>query len=238
MLSCLRGLSMKEQQKTWADIEGKDIPATIQLDPVIYRFTSPACSILDIGCSAGNASIPLASQGFLVTGIDINPEALQMARSSALSRGCSQISLFVRTDATVLPFADATFDIAIMQAFLTTITTKEDRARIILEACRVLKPGGHLYLADFGQTWHSRIYRERYINDLPRTKEEGSIIAYDRGTGKVAYIAHHFTEKELVLLLVENGFGIEFFRNDEFVTRTGNRVNGFVVVGKKNSGNL
>jgi ubiquinone/menaquinone biosynthesis C-methylase UbiE len=141
--------------------------------------------------------------------------------------------MFVKATATALPFPDASFDLAVMQAFLTTITTKEDRAGIIREACRVLEPGGHLYLADFGQTWHSKLYRERYISDLPLTQEEGSIIAYDMETGKVAYIAHHFTEKELVLLLVENGFEIEFFRNDEFMTRTGNRVNGFVIVGKK-----
>lgn len=224
---------MNGQTNPWSRLKGKDIPATIKLDPVIYRFTSPACRILDIGCSAGNASIPLASEGFLVTGIDVNSEALQMARSSSLFKESPQAPLFVRADATVLPFADTAFDIAIMQAFLTTITTKEDRARMIREACRVLEPGGHLYLADFGQTWHSKLYRERYINDLPLTQEEGSIIAYDRETGEVAYIAHHFTEKELVLLLVENGFEIEFFRNDEFVTRTGNRVNGFVVVGKK-----
>ncbi len=65
------------------------------------------------------------------------------------------------------------------------------------------------------------------------TKEEGSIIAYDPGTGEAAYMAHHFTEKELVFLLIENGFGIELFRNDEFVTSTGNWVNGFVIVGRK-----
>jgi hypothetical protein len=65
------------------------------------------------------------------------------------------------------------------------------------------------------------------------TKEEGSFLAYDEKTGEVAYVAHHFTEKELVLLLVENGFEIDFFKRDEFVTRTGNRVNGFVIVGKK-----
>ena len=224
---------MNNQTNPWSCLKGEDIPATIKLDPVIHRFTSPGCHILDVGCSAGNASISLASQGFLVTGIDINSEALQMASSSSISRGSPQVPLFVRADATTLPFADTTFDIAIMQACLTTITAKEDRARIIREACRVLQPGGHLYLADFGQTWHSKLYRERYINDLPITKEEGSIIAYDRKTGEVAYVAHHFTEKELVFLLVENGFEIEFFKFDEFVTRTGNRVNGFVIVGGK-----
>jgi len=224
---------MDEQANLWIGIQARNIPATIELDSVIYGYIHPGCRILDIGCANGKVSIPLASQGHSVTGVDINTDVLRMAQSFSDSQECSLRSMFVKATATVLPFPDASFGLTVMQAFLTTITTKEDRARIIREACRVLEPGGHLYLADFGQTWHSKLYRERYINDLPLTQEEGSIIAYDRETGEVAYIAHHFTEKELVLLLVENGFEIEFFRNDEFVTRTGNRVNGFVIVGKK-----
>jgi hypothetical protein len=43
---------------------------------------------------------------------------------------------------------------------------------------------------------------------MPVTKEEGSFLAYDEKTGEVAYTAHHFTDKELVFLLIENGFVI------------------------------
>ncbi|WP_340820358.1 class I SAM-dependent methyltransferase [Methanolobus sp. WCC4] len=224
---------MKNESSSWSLIKGKDIPTTIELDQVFYEYTFPNCKILDIGCGTGKVSIPLASQGFCVTGVDINPEALQMASSSSVSYECTQSPLFARTDATHLPSPDASFDVAIMQAFLTTIVSKEERARIIREAHRVLKPGAYLYLADFGQTWHSQIYRERYIRDLPMTKEEGSFFAYDEKTGEVAYVAHHFTEKELVFLLIENGFEVEFFKRDTFVTRTGNLINGFVVVAKK-----
>jgi len=228
---------MENRSNSWSGINAKDIPTTIELDPVLYKYATPGCLVLDIGCGTGKVTIPLASRGFSVTGVDINVEALKMALSSSKSEVLQQSPLFTRSDATNLPFPDATFDMVIMQAFLTTVTSKEGRVRIIREACRVLKPEGHLYLADFGQTWHSKIYRERYINDLPVTKEEGSIIAYDKETGEIAYIAHHFTEKELVLLLVENGFEVEFFKRDEFVTRTGNWVNGFVVVGRKTRNN-
>ncbi|MDK2832847.1 MAG: hypothetical protein PWQ75_2599 [Methanolobus sp.] len=224
---------MDGKTNPWSSLEGKNIPATLELDPVIYQYTKPGCHILDIGCGAGKVSVPLASQGFTVTGADINTEALEMAESFSRSQECHHLTLFLKANATSLPFADSVFDVSIMQAFLTTIPSKEDRARIIREVCRVLKSEGRLYLADFGQTWHSEIYRERYLRDLPATKEEGSFFAYDQKTGKVAYIAHHFTEKELVLLLLENGFEVEFFKRDTFVTRTGNRVNGFVVVGKK-----
>ncbi|MDI3539065.1 MAG: hypothetical protein PWQ52_188 [Methanolobus sp.] len=224
---------MKNESSSWSQIKGKDIPTTIELDQVLYEYTSPGCKILDIGCGTGKVSIPLASQGFCVTGIDINPEALQMAASPSSAHECTQSPLFARTGATHLPFPDASFDVAIMQAFLTTIVSKDERARIVREAHRALKPGAYLYIADFGQTWHSEIYRERYLRDLPVTKEEGSFLAYDEQTGEVAYTAHHFTEKELVFLLVENGFEVEFFKRDTFVTRTGNQVNGFVMVGKK-----
>lgn len=224
---------MGEQKNPWECINGNNIPTTIELDPIIYKYTFPACRILDIGCANGKVSIPLALHVYSVSAVDVNTEVLSMAKSSCKSQSCPQIPLFIKGNAKTLPFPDASFDIAVMQAFLTTVVSKEDRVRIIREACRVLKPQGYLYIADFGQTWHSKIYRERYINDLPLTKEEGSIVAYDEDSGEIAYIAHHFTEKELVFLLVENGFEIEYFKRDEFVTRTGNRVNGFVIVSKK-----
>jgi SAM-dependent methyltransferase len=38
------------------------------------------CYVLDIGCGTGNEALYLASRGFHVTGIDISPEALCLAR--------------------------------------------------------------------------------------------------------------------------------------------------------------
>lgn len=224
---------MGEKKNPWSAVDGKKIPATIELDPVLYHYVSHGDRILDIGCASGKVSTSLACHGFDVTGFDVNTEALEMTRSSVLSQNCPVLPSMVKGTALSLPFTDASFNVAVMQAFLTVVSSKEDRARIIRESCRVLKPGGHLYLADFGQTWHSEVYRERYINDLPLTKEEGSFLACDEKTGEFSYVAHHFTEKELVFLLIENGFEVEFFKRDVFVTRTGNWVNGFVVVGKK-----
>ncbi|MDK2825784.1 MAG: hypothetical protein PWQ44_961 [Methanolobus sp.] len=224
---------MTKHENPWMDVEGEDIPATISLDPVLFRYTHPDASILDVACATGNVSIELASHGFPVTSIDINHDALEMTANAAVDSKISMIPAFARATAIAMPFADESFDVVIMQAFLTVVVSKEDRSKIVREACRILKPDGYLYIADFGQTWHSAVYRERYLRDLPVTKEEGSFLAYDEKTGEVAYTAHHFTEKELVFLLVENGFEVEFFKKDTFVTRTGNRVNGFVIVGKK-----
>ncbi|MEZ5334065.1 MAG: methyltransferase domain-containing protein [Methanolobus sp.] len=156
-----------------------------------------------------------------VNSIDVNTEALEMTLSSAIFHECPVTPSLVRATAASLPFAGESFDLAVMQAFLTVVDSAEKRAKIIREACRVLKPGGYLYIADFGQTWHSEIYRERYLRDLPVTKEEGSFLAYDEKTGEVAYVAHHFTEKELIFLLVKNGFEVEFFKTGYFCDKDG-----------------
>lgn len=224
---------MSKHENPWIDVEGEDIPATIKLDPVIFRYTHPGAHILDVACATGNVSIELASHGFPVTSIDINNDALEMTAKAAADNNVPLLPAFARATAVALPFPGESFDVVVMQAFLTVVVSKEDRSKIVREACCVLKPDGHLYIADFGQTWHSEIYRERYLRDLPVTKEEGSFLAYDEKTGEVAYTAHHFTEKELVFLLIDNGFEVEFFKRDTFVTRTGNQINGFIVVGKK-----
>lgn len=41
------------------------------------------CRVLEVGCGSGSDSVWLASRGFEVTGVDISPTAIEMARSRA-----------------------------------------------------------------------------------------------------------------------------------------------------------
>lgn len=136
-------------------------------------------------------------------------------------------------NASELPFSAQKFDLVVMQAVLTSVPDARERKKIIREAWRVLKPEGYLYLVEFGQNWHLKLYRSRYLQDFPITKEEGSFLALNSHTGEIEYIAHHFSEKELVCLLVNCGFDIDYFRIEELKTRTGNNINGFVIVAKR-----
>lgn len=217
----------------WKRIAGKEIPSSLELYPIIYDYLENGWNILDIGCGGGKVSISLASRGYSVTGVDLNREGIELAKDAASRLSPAGKPEFREGDAAELPFQAGEFDLAVMQAFLTTIVEKEMRSRIIREAGRVLKPGGFLYIAEFGQNWHLKLYRKRYLQDFPCTKEEGSFLARNPESGEVEFITHHFSEKELVFLLVDNGFEIDYFKVEEFSTRTGNRVNGFVVVAKK-----
>ncbi|HIH93736.1 TPA: class I SAM-dependent methyltransferase [Methanosarcina acetivorans] len=221
----------------WETVPGKKIPSSLELYPIVQSYLQEGYKILDIGCGFGKISFELASLGYSVTGIDINSEAIRLSKAAAKSlehnRKTEGRAEFKVGNASDLPFHDSSFDFEIMQAFLTSVPEPQARVRILQEAFRVLKPGGYLYLVEFAQNWHLKLYRKRYMQDFPVTKEEGSFLALNPETGDVEFIAHHFSEKELVFLLVDGGFEIDYFRVEELKTRTGNRINGFVVVAKK-----
>lgn len=221
----------------WKNISGENIPSSLNLYPVIYQYLQDGYKIIDIGCGFGKISLKFASLGYSVTGIDINHEAIRLSKVAAegltLEGSISGKAEFTVGNASELPFSGKSFDLAVMQAFLTSVSDAQERIKIIKETFRVLKPGGCLYLVEFGQNWHLKLYRNRYLRDFPVTKEEGSFLSKNPETGKVEYMAHHFSEKELVLLIVNCGFDIDYFRIEELKTRTGNKINGFVIIAKR-----
>ena len=221
----------------WKKVFGENIPSSLDLYPVIYEYLQHGYKILDIGCGFGKVTLKLASLGYSVTGIDINSEAIRLSKATAenlkLHGKMTGKAEFEIGNASGLPFSAQNFDLAVMQAFLTSVPDAREREVIMREACRVLKPEGYLYLVEFGQNWHLKLYRNRYLRDFPVTKKEGSFLALNSDTGEIEYIAHHFSEKELVCLLVNCGFDIDYFRIEELKTRTGKKINGFVIVAKK-----
>lgn len=221
----------------WEKVSGNNIPSSLDLYPVIHSCLREGSKILDIGCGFGKISLELASYGYSVTGIDVNVEAIRLsetaAKGLAVNVNTEGKAEFVVGNASDLPFQESSFDLAVMQAFLTTVPDTQERVRMIQEAFRVLKSGGYLYLVEFGQNWHLQLYRKRYLQDFPVTKEEGSFLVRNPGTGEVEFVAHHFTEKELVFLLVNSGFEIDYFRIEELRTKNGNKILGFVIVAKK-----
>ena len=100
----------------------------------------PGMSVLDVGCGSGGPAMTIAEHsGARVTGIDLVPRHVALARGKAAERGLADRTAFVQGDATSLPFEDASFDhvYAIESAYHAT-----DKARFYAECARVLRPGG------------------------------------------------------------------------------------------------
>ncbi len=103
--------------------------------------------ILDIGCGAGVDSILaaiMAGPTGKAVGIDIVPEMVQRAKSNSGMTDVKNVT-FMNTSGEGLPFPDAEFDVVISNGVINLIP---DKAALLKEVMRVLKPGGRLMVAD------------------------------------------------------------------------------------------
>lgn len=99
----------------------------------------PHAAVLDAGCGAGAILLPAAHRAPLghVVGIDQSPAMLDRCRADVSDAGLRVY--LARGDAQRLPFADASFDLVMMNHMLYHVP---DIPAALAEARRVLKPGG------------------------------------------------------------------------------------------------
>ncbi len=89
--------------------------------------------ILELGCGPGNLSAELAKAGHRVTGADKSERMIRRACKTDTQ------AKFVLADALHLPMADNAFDVVLLASLINLVP---DRAALLDESRRVLKPGG------------------------------------------------------------------------------------------------
>jgi ubiquinone/menaquinone biosynthesis C-methylase UbiE len=115
--------------------------------------------VLDIGCGTGTLAIALAAArpDAHVTGIDGDPEALELARAKP---GATTIT-WSDGLATALAQADDSVDAVVLSLLLHHLTPAAKRTALA-EVARVLKPGGRLHVADWGRP-HDPLMRAAFF---------------------------------------------------------------------------
>ena len=102
--------------------------------------------VLDAGCGIGGTARCLAAEhGCRVTGIDLTPEYVEVARMLTDRLGLSDACSFDVGSAVDLPYAGQSFDAAVSFHVAMNI---EDRQAFYGELARVLRPGGQLCIFD------------------------------------------------------------------------------------------
>jgi SAM-dependent methyltransferase len=120
------------------DSSGRDSLAYILHD--IEEYLTPGMTALEIGCGAGRLLKPLAARFRHVTGVDISPEMVRIARARLAA--IPNASLIVNDGATLTAVPDQSIDVAISFIVFQHIPDKSVIGRYAEEAYRVLRPGG------------------------------------------------------------------------------------------------
>ncbi|MGW5134290.1 class I SAM-dependent methyltransferase [Streptomyces sp. NPDC004135] len=97
--------------------------------------------VLDVGCGTGSLSLLAAEQGHRVTGVDLSPVMVRLAREKLAGRD----AVFLIGDAAAPPVGEQRFDAVLVRHVLWTLP---DPARVLRHWYGLLRPGGRLVLVE------------------------------------------------------------------------------------------
>jgi ubiquinone/menaquinone biosynthesis C-methylase UbiE len=133
-------------------------------------------TVLDMGCGRGAVLLAAAKRlsGGRAIGVDLwqadqtdNSPSATLANAK-LENVADRVELHT-ADMTALPFEDNRVDVIVSSLAIHNIPTHAGRRRALNEAMRVLRPGGHLAVADLWETrQHAAHLRERGWRNVQR----------------------------------------------------------------------
>jgi 2-polyprenyl-3-methyl-5-hydroxy-6-metoxy-1,4-benzoquinol methylase len=119
-------------------------------------------TILDIGCGTGSLSVILARLGHTVTGIDLSPSMISLARTKAEAYGL-EIEFHIM-DASHPQFAERQFDVILCRHLLWALPEPE---QVLQRWIKLLKPGGWLILIEGYWRTGAGLHAEEITEMLP-----------------------------------------------------------------------
>ncbi len=130
----------------------------------------PGSAILDLACGHGRHAIPLAEQGYQVTGLDLSEHFLDLARGEAAARGVPL--RWVHGDMREIPFVTE-FDgvINMFTAFGYLESDAEDQ-RVFHQVAKALKPGGRFLM----ELIHRESLMRRYAPNSITRLADGTLV--------------------------------------------------------------
>jgi ubiquinone/menaquinone biosynthesis C-methylase UbiE len=134
-----------KQQATWASGDYAVIGSTLQITGETLCETVDIAAgerVLDVAAGNGNAALAAARRGAEVTATDYVPSLLDGAKARAAAEGLAME--FETADAEQLPYADASYDVALSTFGVMFAPNHRQTAA---ELARVCRPGARIGLA-------------------------------------------------------------------------------------------
>jgi SAM-dependent methyltransferase len=200
-------------------------------------FPAPG-KLLDLGCGTGRLCLHSAARGYDCVGVDLSEEMLARGKDNlqALEEPARHRVRFGTANlADPALLEGETFDYAAcLFSTLGMVRGHDNRARVVANAFRLLRPGGRFVLHAHnrffrGLGWR-RVLGERWKTLLGRAT--AGDITMPQAYGGAPLTLHHFTRGEVIGLLESAGFAVKevLAMGDDGKPATASRVYGWLVL--------
>jgi SAM-dependent methyltransferase len=194
----------------------RDRYARIEFE-VTWRFLSevlpaapPGARVLDAGSGPGRYAVALGQAGHRVTLLDLSPHCLELAEEWARLAGVEgQIEDMVEADVRDLSrWPDESFDAVLLLGPLYHLLSARERRRCVLEAHRVLKPGGPVIASAIARFTPARLALKYWPDqvDAPELRQALASGAAPAVPGAAWTDAAYLRPHDLRRLFERNGF--------------------------------
>jgi ubiquinone/menaquinone biosynthesis C-methylase UbiE len=227
-----------DQFKGYAQFYDLDYAYFVEDLHLVQQFAARCGSpLLELGCGTGRLLLPLAAAGYQVTGVDLSPEMLEIARRKVQDQGLEgQVSL-VQQDMRKLNLEDRYhMAFAAINTFMSLADTRDQVAALTRirehlvpgglllldlfnpDLCRLLDAQGQLVLEKVmaePETGHSLIkFRSQIVDPVEQQIHVTVILDSIDSAGQVQrtlfpYSLRFLYRQELELLLEQTGFQLE-----------------------------
>src|SRR5271154_3038442 len=180
----------------------------------------PGAQVLDLCCGQGRHSVQLAKRGLKVTGLDLNPDYVELAQQAAIAHNVTIET--VAADMREIPFANKFDAIVNMYSSFGYLESEAEDLKVLESAAKALKTGGRLLLDMLNREWaidnyiqndwhtgaDGTLYVERRDLDLATSRMHVHFIVVDANGGRresIGHIIRLYTLTEITRLLERVG---------------------------------
>ncbi|RYY14107.1 MAG: class I SAM-dependent methyltransferase [Chitinophagaceae bacterium] len=138
-------MDAKQAYDFWASLYDSNKNNTRDLEAIAFRDMLGSVNFklcLEVGCGTGKNTSWLADRALHVTGVDFSVEMLAKAREKISSSNVTLVNADVTKD---WSFTSSQFDLVSFSLVLEHI---DILGPVFLQAAKVLKPGGYLYIGE------------------------------------------------------------------------------------------
>lgn len=171
------GLVMDDPQQVAAYVEaGREhavmAPVYLFHGANMCEVIRPGDTVLDLACGPANqlAMVARLNPDTHFIGLDLSRPMLEQAKALVGQQGLKNVTLREGDITDLSAFADASIDAVVSTMALHHLPDMAALARTYDEVARILKPGGGLYLVDFGHLKSTRsidYFANQYVNRQP-----------------------------------------------------------------------